>query len=345
MKTEIKLGMGLAALVVVIIVAFFLFGPSAPSDTESAATREPTPVENRRVAVRDVPLTTPTPPAPLATPPGASPADAPTAPSPAGVETPAVTAAPATQPAALPGMARVDIAPTTQPAATPAPSGLATVEPAAPAAGTPSTTEEPVDWRLLLAGATTPGGNAGAATPGRGPTPGMAPPGSVRPGSVGLPSLTSPTARSGPAGESPARGEAGTYTVRPGDTLSSISNNVYGSPNFWSKIAQANPNVNPNRLRVGQVLVIPPESEVRGSGRAEATSGERASGSALVRDPQREYQVVPGDSLSRISQQLYGTPNRWREIYELNRDAIGPSPTRLRVGMVLKLPAPPTVSR
>lgn len=362
MKTEIKLGIGLAALVIVIIVAFFVFGPSAPTDSDTTASREAAPVENRRVAVRDVPLSRPAvadgsanPAAPTATPavpgtaaaPGAPAAADPLAasPTPSIAQPPAIAVGPSTQPspAGLPGSG-VTLVPTTQPAG---PGGQATPPgiTATDTARTPGTAaaEEPVNWRLLLAGATSPPNATGGATPTQ--PPGIAPPGSVRPGtSLGLPPLTGPNARSTP-GEALARPDTGTYTVRPGDTLSSISNNLYGSPNFWSKIAQANPNVNPNRLRVGQVLVIPPESEVRASGAAASrgeSAAERPSGSALVRDPQREYQVVSGDSLSKISQQLYGTPNRWREIYELNREQIGPSPTRLRVGMVLKLPAPPT---
>ncbi len=50
-----------------------------------------------------------------------------------------------------------------------------------------------------------------------------------------------------------------TYTVQPGDTLSSISRTVYGTTGRWQEIYQANRDVlpSPNSLRVGQQLRIP----------------------------------------------------------------------------------------
>ncbi len=49
----------------------------------------------------------------------------------------------------------------------------------------------------------------------------------------------------------------GTYTVKRGDTLGKIAKVCLGSTSKWQKIAKANPNINPNRLKVGDVLVIP----------------------------------------------------------------------------------------
>ena len=51
----------------------------------------------------------------------------------------------------------------------------------------------------------------------------------------------------------------------------------------------------------------------------------------------RIHTVVEGDSLSRISMRYYGTPNRWQEIYNANRDVLQASST-LRVGMQLRIP-------
>lgn len=49
------------------------------------------------------------------------------------------------------------------------------------------------------------------------------------------------------------------------------------------------------------------------------------------------YVVQKGDNLRRIAQRLWGNPERWQEIYVLNRDQLD-SPTLLREGMVLRLP-------
>ncbi len=49
------------------------------------------------------------------------------------------------------------------------------------------------------------------------------------------------------------------------------------------------------------------------------------------------YTVQPGDTLSGIARKTLGDGNRWREIYELNRDQIS-NPNLIHPGMVLKLP-------
>lgn len=51
----------------------------------------------------------------------------------------------------------------------------------------------------------------------------------------------------------------------------------------------------------------------------------------------RIYTVQPGDTLSRISAQVYGQTGRWSEIFEANRDQL-PSPNALKPGQVLRIP-------
>jgi LysM repeat protein len=50
-----------------------------------------------------------------------------------------------------------------------------------------------------------------------------------------------------------------TYTVRPGDTLSSIAQRFYGNPADWAWLYHVNSSVvhNPNSIYVGEVLKIP----------------------------------------------------------------------------------------
>lgn len=48
------------------------------------------------------------------------------------------------------------------------------------------------------------------------------------------------------------------YIVSRGDTLSEISKALYGRASLWRRIADANPEVDPDRLRPGAVLRIPP---------------------------------------------------------------------------------------
>jgi len=48
-----------------------------------------------------------------------------------------------------------------------------------------------------------------------------------------------------------------TYTVQPGDNLSKISKRFYGDPNKYPQIAQANNLEDPDKIKVGQQLLIP----------------------------------------------------------------------------------------
>lgn len=50
-----------------------------------------------------------------------------------------------------------------------------------------------------------------------------------------------------------------TYTVQPGDTLSKIAKEFYGSANAYNKIFEANQDklTSPDKIQVGQELVIP----------------------------------------------------------------------------------------
>jgi nucleoid-associated protein YgaU len=52
----------------------------------------------------------------------------------------------------------------------------------------------------------------------------------------------------------------------------------------------------------------------------------------------KTYTVDSGDNLSAIAKQELGDANRWREIYELNKDLIGKNPDLIQPGMELKLP-------
>jgi len=125
--------------------------------------------------------------------------------------------------------------------------------------------------------------------------------------------------------QTPAR----SYTVKEGDTLSSIAEAVYGDESAWFDIAQANPSVDPKKLRIDQVLVLPDRTKT------EPTRGE-------TRPPapgaDQTYTVRPGDTLSKIARQFYNDSEQWDLIYACNRDKIGPRPDNIKVGMVLVIP-------
>lgn len=54
-------------------------------------------------------------------------------------------------------------------------------------------------------------------------------------------------------------------------------------------------------------------------------------------DAPRSYTVQSGDTLSTISRRFYGTPSRWIDIYQANRDRLS-SENALRVGQSIRIP-------
>ncbi|MGZ9932138.1 LysM peptidoglycan-binding domain-containing protein [Streptomyces sp. NC-S4] len=53
---------------------------------------------------------------------------------------------------------------------------------------------------------------------------------------------------------------------------------------------------------------------------------------------QRTYTVKPGDTLPGIARDELGNEARWRELYAMNRGAVGSNPDLVRPGTVLTLP-------
>lgn len=47
------------------------------------------------------------------------------------------------------------------------------------------------------------------------------------------------------------------YVIQPGDTLITISRHFYGTGRHWRRIAEANPGLNPRRLKIGRRILIP----------------------------------------------------------------------------------------
>jgi nucleoid-associated protein YgaU len=52
---------------------------------------------------------------------------------------------------------------------------------------------------------------------------------------------------------------------------------------------------------------------------------------------EQSYTVQKGDTLSDIAKQFYGNANRWKAIFEANRDLLD-DPDRIQPGQVLRIP-------
>jgi nucleoid-associated protein YgaU len=75
---------------------------------------------------------------------------------------------------------------------------------------------------------------------------------------------------------------------------------------------------------------------------SDVKSGSSSTGAAPgSRPPDREvtYTVQQGDSLSKIARAHYGDGDKWRAIFDANRDQIS-NPDLIHPGQVLKIPSP-----
>lgn len=77
------------------------------------------------------------------------------------------------------------------------------------------------------------------------------------------------------------------------------------------------------------------EIKVRTAAEASAASQARPD----VKPIPKLYEVKSGDSLFAIAKLLLGDGNRWREIYNLNKDVIGNKPELIYPGQKLVMPA------
>ncbi|MEM6750077.1 MAG: LysM peptidoglycan-binding domain-containing protein [Planctomycetota bacterium] len=61
----------------------------------------------------------------------------------------------------------------------------------------------------------------------------------------------------GDLGPAPAAESSRTYTIQKGDKLWNIAKREYGSGQRWVDIAEANPDINPDKLPIGLTIVLP----------------------------------------------------------------------------------------
>jgi nucleoid-associated protein YgaU len=123
---------------------------------------------------------------------------------------------------------------------------------------------------------------------------------------------------------------ARTHVVAPEDNFSTLAERYYGSQSYAGLLVQANPNVDPRRMKIGSRVRIPPLNPDDAGTPARTEAREVGS---------RRYYVQEGDSLYAIADAKLGSGARWSEIYELNKAVIGADPSRLKVGVALTLPA------
>ncbi len=116
----------------------------------------------------------------------------------------------------------------------------------------------------------------------------------------------------------------GIYTVKKGQSLWSIAEEVYGSGFNWVDIAKANNIKNPNLIEEGQELKLPQVEKK----------------TATVVNPEEKiekdtYTVVRGDNLWKIAVRAYGDGYKWVDIARANKLV---NPNLIHAGNVLVIP-------
>jgi nucleoid-associated protein YgaU len=316
MRKDVKIIMAVCVIVLIGLIVYALF---LPGEKKPVATTENT--DNTTAVTPDqTPTTEPSTPS-------------------------VATAEPSTQPSETP----IALSPTTAPTET-----AMSSTPTTPTVSTPAPATG--DWnKLLETGSSTPD-TASPVTSSASSTPMSTPMTTPAPTMSSTPTLESsatPTTPTTP--EISATGQR-IYTVKSGDTPSSIAQAEYGNRQLYTKILAANPKLNARHMHVGQKIVLPdlsatsaketainPSPSPSPSPSAGITSADSASPSTSIAATPTgpHYTVASGDSLQRISIKLYGSSSQWEKIYDLNKKKIGSNPARLRVGMVLELPKAP----
>ncbi|MCX5660713.1 MAG: LysM peptidoglycan-binding domain-containing protein [Planctomycetota bacterium] len=137
------------------------------------------------------------------------------------------------------------------------------------------------------------------------------------------------------------------YVIKSGETFGSIAKKTYGSETHWREIAQANPLVDPSKLKVGQKIRLPDSVNgpaPRGAGTAGRDSGttggggQDAGGAPVPKGI--TYIVKPGDTLSSIARQYYHDRSLMKVILQANKDLKG-SAANIKPGMKLVIPPAP----
>ena len=98
--------------------------------------------------------------------------------------------------------------------------------------------------------------------------------------------------------------EGSQYTIRENDSLSKISEAVYGEQDYWPQLAGINNISNPNRILVGNTLEIPAKDELEPVAVQETLA--------------TTYVVQEGDTFFLIAEKVYSDGSRWGDLFRAN---------------------------
>ncbi len=140
----------------------------------------------------------------------------------------------------------------------------------------------------------------------------------------------------------------GKYTVKTGDTLSTIAQKYYNDEGQYLQLAQVNKIADPNTIIIGQVIDIPKLEAAKDQAQANAPNTTVTppttttqptvptdAPSLTAKITGTTYTVTAGDWLSTISGRAYGDIFSFEKIAKANNIT---NPDLIEPGMVLKIP-------
>jgi nucleoid-associated protein YgaU len=113
-------------------------------------------------------------------------------------------------------------------------------------------------------------------------------------------------------------GDGVAYQVKKGDTLMKIAFEQYGDLYRWKEIYEA------NRENIQDPNHVPPGTQLTLNG----------SGMVQVERNGERYMIKHGETLGMISSTVYGTPRKWKKLWENNRQLIK-DPNKIYAGFYL----------
>ncbi|MES2615195.1 MAG: LysM domain-containing protein [Bdellovibrionota bacterium] len=108
------------------------------------------------------------------------------------------------------------------------------------------------------------------------------------------------------------------YYVQSGDNLSKISKKIYGTSSAWKKLAVMNNLKDPNQIYAGDFIHF------------ELAPASKAFAEVYENAPRAKIVVKRGDTLSGVSQTIFGNAGNWRVLWKENPQI--KNPDRLVVG-------------
>lgn len=110
------------------------------------------------------------------------------------------------------------------------------------------------------------------------------------------------------------------YRIREKDSLTKIARKEYGSEEHWRWLAEVNGIKNPGKLKIGDLIQLPPRppaSAASAAGGPAAPAASAAPAATAVASGTRHV-VKKGETIGGIAQHYYGSTKDWKRILDAN---------------------------